>query len=114
MVPCDEGGLEACPYFKRECGSPGDTSENGCGLLPENVEALEFYPKWKTLGPPAFDLLRVEFDDEYESDTFANKLLVIDQYAPSIQKAQAEAQQEANPEQKKTARQNRRSKRRRG
>jgi len=86
-VPCDEGGLEACPYTKRECGSPGDISENGCGLSAENASVVAFYPKWKTLGDAAFNLLELDFKDEVEADNFANKLMVIEGAAPLLEQA---------------------------
>lgn len=109
-VPCDdeELGITACPYYKRQCGSPGDTSESGCGLASDNVQAVEFYPRWKVLGQPAFDLLQLDVGDELDADAFVTKLMIIDQYSPAITAAKNEARQEATPEKKKSERQSRR------
>lgn len=63
--------------------SPGDTTENGCGLLPVNEFAVWFYPRWKTFGQSAFQLVDVNFTPT-EAEAFMEKLFVIGQYAPSI------------------------------
>lgn len=104
-VPCDEGGLEACPFIKRECGSPGDDSEKGCGLAEENVAAVEFFPKWDLLGEAAFNLLEIDVGDSYDTDALVTKLMLIKAYAPSIAAAIQDAQQEAKSEKKPAKRQ---------
>lgn len=73
-----------------ECGSPGDTSENGCGLLPENEQALVFFNKWQVLGDAAFDLVQIDLDDDFSKDEFATKLIVLKGAIPEIAKAQSD------------------------
>ena len=92
-VPCDEGGLEACPFFSKPGGSPGDISENGCGLAPENAEVVQFYPKWKSLGQAAFELVQLEFSSADRADTFANKLMLMEEDVPLIAQAQQSKQE---------------------
>ena len=101
-MPCDgDEGLKACPYFNRECGSPGDESEDGCGLSPDNAEALEIYRRWKTFGSTAFDLLELDLGGAVEKDLLATKLMIIDDHIPLISEAVSQGKQEANPEQSK-------------
>lgn len=94
-VPCDIGGIEKCPFFGKGPGSPGDTSEEGCGLAPENVDVVDFYPKWKALGPAAFELLELNLGDDLSKDLFASKLMAIEAYAPMISQATTQSSQEA-------------------
>ena len=94
MVPCDAGGLAACPYSKLPCGSPGDLTEDGCGLSAENRPVVDFYPKWQVLGDAAFNLCDLVFIDEVDRDAFAEKLMMIHAAAPMIQKA-IDSEQEA-------------------
>lgn len=97
-VPCDsENGWEDCPYTKWQCGSPGNPGPDGCGLAPENVQAVEFYYKWKLLGDKAWDLIQLDFDDECQQDEFAYKLGMLEAYAPRIQKS-IQKDQEARKE----------------
>lgn len=74
-----------CPFERGEYGSPGDTSPEGCGLLPSNKPAWDFYRKWKVLGAPAFELIQLEFDDRSEAELFSDKLVMIEKYIPILQ-----------------------------
>lgn len=76
-----------------DCGSPGDTSEDGCGLLPENQQVVTFFSKWQVLGDKAFDLVQIELPDDYAKDEFATKLMVLKGAMPEIARAQQNRQE---------------------
>ena len=85
-VPCDsENGWADCPYASWQCGSPGNDGPDGCGLASENVQAVEFYTRWKRFGEKTWDL--VELEDEPALDDLMAKLSIIDEYAPRINAA---------------------------
>jgi len=71
-VPCDLDPND-CAFTP----SPGDTGPDGCGLLPENEEALELHHRMRVLGPAALELSKLEFEDEDESEIFVDKLMLL-------------------------------------
>jgi len=78
-VPCDIGRCKYTP-------SPGDTTETGCGLSPQNEFAVWFYPRWKAFGDLAFKFINVELSEE-EASLLLEKLLLIEQYSAKVHEA---------------------------
>lgn len=79
-VPCD---VSVCKYVP----SPGDTSEKGCGLLPENETALYLYPRWKRFGEAIWTFVDMDISP-HEAETLVEKLMLIDEYSPKINESQ--------------------------
>ncbi len=63
--------------------SPGDTGEKGCGLLPANEFAVWLYPRWKSFGEAAFQMVDLTMTAP-QAENLMEKLMVIQQHIPHI------------------------------
>jgi len=88
-VPCDLNPND-CAFTP----SPGDTGPDGCGLLPENEEALEMYHRIKVMGPVALELSKLEFEDEDESELFVDKLMLLTSRSGEVERSVARRSEE--------------------
>ena len=78
MVPCDGGGLQACPYWRTHENSPGVRPD------PEESRAIDLYHETKRLGWPLVESLRTIRLTTAEAEALLVRFEWLDKELPGI------------------------------